>query len=80
MAKPHRIATQAHLDEAVAGLLAADARFHGISAKAGAIPFRRRREEGFEALMSIITSQQLSVAAADTIFGRLKKAVVPFAP
>jgi len=80
MAKPHRIATQAHLNEAVAGLLAADARFHGIATKAGTIPFRRRREEGFEALMSIITSQQLSVAAADTIFGRLKKAVVPFAP
>src|SRR3569832_672102 len=80
MAKPHRIATQAHLDEAIAGLLAADARFHGIAAKAGTIPFRKRREEGFEALMSIITNQQLSVAAADTIYGRLKKAMVPFAP
>jgi DNA-3-methyladenine glycosylase II len=80
MAKPHRIATQAQLEEAVAALITADARLHGIAARAGTLPFRRRREEGFEALMSIITSQQLSIAAADTIFARLKKAVVPFTP
>jgi DNA-3-methyladenine glycosylase II len=80
MAKPHRIATQAHLDEAVAALLAVDDRLHGIAARAGALSFRKRREEGFEALMSIITNQQLSIAAADTIFARLKKAVVPFTP
>ena len=30
--------------------------------------------------MAIVTSQQLSAAAADTIFGRLKAAVVPFEP
>jgi DNA-3-methyladenine glycosylase II len=80
MAKPHRIATQAHLDQAVAGLLAADRRLRGIAERAGALPFRKRREEGFEALMSIITNQQLSIAAADTIFARLKTAVVPFTP
>ena len=38
------------------------------------------REEGFEALMSIVASQQLSAAAADTIFGRLKAAIEPFEP
>jgi DNA-3-methyladenine glycosylase II len=80
MAKPNRIATQAHLDQAVAALLAADQRLHDVAERVGALPFRRRREEGFEALMSIITSQQLSIAAADTIFARLKKAVVPFTP
>jgi DNA-3-methyladenine glycosylase II len=80
MAKPHRIATQVHLDQALAGLLAADRRLHEIAQRAGALPFRKRREEGFEALMSIITSQQLSVAAADTIFARLRKTVVPFTP
>ena len=44
-------------------------------------PFRLgTREEGFEALMSIVASQQLSAAAADTIFGRLKAAIEPFEP
>jgi DNA-3-methyladenine glycosylase II len=80
MAKPHRIATRAHLDEAMAALLAADGRLHGIAERAGVLPFRKRREEGFEALMSIITNQQLSTAAADTIFARLKAAVAPFTP
>ncbi len=44
------------------------------------MPFRGRRDEGFEALVSIVVSQQLSVAAADTIFGRVQQKVVPFAP
>jgi DNA-3-methyladenine glycosylase II len=44
------------------------------------MPFRARREEGFEALISIVVSQQLSVAAADTIFGRVKEKVSPFEP
>ncbi len=80
MAKPHRIATRADLDEALAGLMAADNRLHPIAGRAGEIPFVPRRKHGFEALMSIIVSQQLSIAAADTIFARLKKVVVPFTP
>jgi DNA-3-methyladenine glycosylase II len=80
MAKPHRIATRADLDKALAGLMAADKRLHSIAGRAGEIPFVPRRKHGFEALMSIIASQQLSVAAADTIFARLKNAVVPFTP
>ncbi|MBV8977924.1 MAG: DNA-3-methyladenine glycosylase 2 family protein [Alphaproteobacteria bacterium] len=51
-----------------------------MAARAGAIPFRARRAEGFEALISIVVSQQLSVAAADTIFGRLKAQLGPFVP
>jgi DNA-3-methyladenine glycosylase II len=78
MQKPHRIASKAHLDRAITALLAADARLHPVARRAGALGFRRRRDEGFEALASIIVSQQLSVAAADTIFRRLKVVVTPF--
>ncbi len=80
MAKPNRIATRAHLDTGIAHLLAADKRLHPVAKRAGEIPFRSRREEGFEALISIVVSQQLSVAAADTIFARVKAKVAPFAP
>jgi DNA-3-methyladenine glycosylase II len=80
MPKPHRIASKAHLDEAIAGLLAADTRLHPVAKRVGALPFKTRRTEGFEALVSIVVSQQLSVAAADTIFGRVKDKVVPFGP
>ncbi len=48
--------------------------------RAGKPPHRHRRKEGFEELLSIVVSQQLSVAAADTIFGRVKQKVVPFDP
>jgi DNA-3-methyladenine glycosylase II len=80
MPKPHRITSKAHLDDAVAGLLAADKRLHPVAKRVGEMPFRARREEGFEALISIVVSQQLSVAAADTIFGRVKERVLPFEP
>jgi DNA-3-methyladenine glycosylase II len=80
MPKPHRIASKKHLDRAVTELLAADKRLHPVAERVGAMPHRSRREEGFEALVSIVVSQQLSVAAADTIFGRVKARVTPFAP
>src|ERR1700685_1816261 len=80
MAKPHRIATRAHLDRALVHLLAADTRLHPVKQRVGEVPFRSRREEGFEALISIVVSQQISVAAADTIFGRVKAKVAPFSP
>ena len=80
MPKPNRIATRAHLAKGLAHLLAADKRLHPVARRAGEIPFRSRREEGFEALISIVVSQQLSVAAADTIFGRVKAKVAPFVP
>ena len=50
-----------------------------IVKRVGTLPLGAR-EEGFEALMSIVASQQLSAAAADTIFGRLKAAIEPFEP
>ena len=80
MPKPHRIASQAHLDEAIEALVAADRRLAAVIARIGRPSFTRRRNEGFEALISIIVSQQLSVAAADTIFARIKEKVAPFEP
>ncbi len=80
MSKPHRIASPAHLDEAIAHLLAADRRFHAIIARTGRPAFVPRRRHGFERLIDIVASQQLSIAAADTIFRRLKEKVVPFEP
>ena len=80
MPKPHRITTPGELDAAVAALLAADARLHPVLARTGKPPHRHRRKDGLEALVEIVISQQLSTAAADTIFGRVKQKVVPFDP
>jgi DNA-3-methyladenine glycosylase II len=80
MPKPHRIASAKHIDDAIAALIAADKRFHPMVKRAGKPPFLPRRKHGFEALMDIVVSQQLSIAAADTIFGRVKEKVVPFDP
>jgi len=79
MPKPNRIATKTHLDDAVAGLIAADPRLMPIAGRVQ-IPFVPKRKHGFEALVSIVVSQQLSVAAADTIFARVKQKVRPFTP
>jgi DNA-3-methyladenine glycosylase II len=80
MTKPHRISSAKQLDEAVAALIAADKRLAPVLKRAGPPQFVPRRRHGFEALMSIITSQQLSTTAGDTIFGRLREKVVPFDP
>jgi DNA-3-methyladenine glycosylase II len=80
MPKPHRIASAKHIDEAIAALIAMDKRFYPVVKRAGKPPFVPRRKHGFEALMDIVVSQQLSIAAADTIFGRVKEKVVPFDP
>lgn len=80
MPKPHRIASADQLDKAVAALLAADRRLHPVVKRTGKPGFVPRRKHGFEALLSIVVSQQLSNAAADTIFARVKAKVVPFEP
>ncbi|MGN6516113.1 MAG: DNA-3-methyladenine glycosylase family protein [Rhizomicrobium sp.] len=80
MPKPHRISSAADQEAAIAALLAADGRFHPVLARTGHPPFRPRRRHGFEALVDIVVSQQLSIAAADTIFGRVKEKVSPFTP
>jgi DNA-3-methyladenine glycosylase II len=81
MAKPHRISSAQQLDDAIKALIAADARLDAVVARLKDKPkFVPRRKHGFEALVDIVVSQQLSVAAADTIFGRVKAKVVPFNP
>ena len=67
------IETHACIAEGTAHLCAVEPRFAYAVDQAGPPPLRRRRD-GFEALLSSIVSQQLSVAAADTIWRRLKAA------
>lgn len=67
------IVTEADLDEGAAALVACAPRFAEALARAGRPPLRRR-EDGFAALLRIMVSQQLSVAAAQTIWARLEAA------
>lgn len=60
----------------LAALIAADPRLHPIADASGDIPLRRRAAD-FEGLAQIITGQQVSVASAAAIFGRLKAMVDP---
>src|SRR4051812_48640869 len=70
-------------DKDVAGglqaLLKIDPWLRPIAEVTGPLPLRRR-EGGFEGLAHIITSQQISGAAAESIWGRVRAAVVPFTP
>ena len=50
-----------------------------VHALAGDPPLRRR-PEGFEGLARIIVGQQLSIASAEAIWGRLQGSVQPFDP
>ena len=80
MPKPHRISSQSQLHAAIDSLIAADRRLHPVLKRTGRPEFKPRRRHGFEALVDIVVSQQLSIAAADTIFGRVKEKVAPFDP
>jgi len=73
------ITTEADLDLAIAGLVAADPRFTALIATAGRPPLRRR-PHGFSGLAATIVSQQLSTASAGAIWARLAAAVDPFEP
>jgi DNA-3-methyladenine glycosylase II len=79
VAKIHRIRYRKDLDRAIASLAASDVHMRRVAKLVGPLSLGAR-EEGFEALMSIVASQQLSAAAADTIFGRLRTAIEPFEP
>ena len=59
--------------EGAAWLAAQDARFAEALALTGPLPLRRR-EDGFAALFDAIVSQQVSVASANAIWGRLAAA------
>jgi DNA-3-methyladenine glycosylase II len=69
--------TDADLDAGIAALIARDPRFADILAFAGR-PALRYRGGGFAGLASIIVSQQLSVASAAAIWGRLSTAFKTF--
>ena len=60
-------------------LIKIDPRLAPLAKATGPLPLRRR-EGGFEGLAHIITSQQISGAAAAAIWGRFKAAVDPFTP
>jgi DNA-3-methyladenine glycosylase II len=70
------IHTEADLDSALAGLIAADPRWRDALAAAGR-PMLRRRPDGFAGLASIVVSQQLSTASAKAIWQRLETALEP---
>ncbi len=67
------IETDACVAEGAAHLAAAEPRFAAALVQTGPLPLRRRKD-GFEPLLSAIVSQQVSVAAASAIWGRLKAA------
>ncbi len=67
------IQSQDCVAEGAAFLGAIEPRFADALAQTGPLPLRLRKD-GFEALLSAIVSQQVSVAAADAIWKRLKTA------
>ena len=67
------IKTDACVAEGAAYLAKLDPRFRDALTATGPLPLRLRKD-GFAALLDAIVSQQVSVAAADAIWGRLKKA------
>lgn len=67
------IETSECVAEGAAHLCSVEPRFGPALALTGPLPLRRRKD-GFEALLDAIVSQQVSVAAANAIWGRLKDA------
>ena len=67
-----RIDTEAQLAQAARHLVALEPRFAPVL-EAGPLPLRRR-SDGFEALLSAIVSQQVSVASAAAIWARMEAA------
>ncbi len=67
------ITSPACVAEGAEWLAAQDVRFAQALERTGPLPLRLRKD-GFAALLDAIVSQQVSVAAADAIWGRLKAA------
>ncbi len=76
---PHPALTDSMLEDGLAALAAADRDVARALAEAGPPPLRRR-EPGFEALLGAIVAQQVSKAAAATIWDRLACAADPLSP
>jgi len=68
-----RIISDVCVAEGAAVLAAREPRFAAVLKKSGPLPLRLRKD-GFSALMDAIVCQQISVAAAAAIWGRLKAA------
>ncbi len=73
------IESEADISEGVEALAGACGHMAGVYALTGPPPLRRR-PGGFEGLARIITGQQLSIASAGAIWGRLEKTVRPMDP
>jgi DNA-3-methyladenine glycosylase II len=69
--------SQADLDDAIMALVKLDPRLNPILEMAG-MPALRQREPGFEGLAQIVCGQQVSVASASAIWGRVSAAFDPF--
>jgi len=69
--------TQADLEDAVTALVSLDSRLEPVLELTG-MPALRRREPGFAGLAAIVCGQQLSVASAAAIWGRVSTAFDPF--
>ncbi len=67
------ITSDACVSEGAAALAAMDPRFASALEQTGPLPLRLRKD-GFSALLDAIVSQQISVAAAAAIWGRMKAA------
>jgi DNA-3-methyladenine glycosylase II len=72
-----RLDTQADLENAIATLVKQDPRLKPVLQVAG-MPALRRREPGFAGLAAIVSGQQLSIASAAAIWGRVSAAFDPF--
>jgi DNA-3-methyladenine glycosylase II len=69
--------SQADLDAAIEALVKQDPRLKPVLQIAG-MPALRRRDPGFTGLAAIVCGQQLSVASARAIWGRVSAAFDPF--
>jgi DNA-3-methyladenine glycosylase II len=72
-----RLNTQADLENAIRTLVKQDPRLEPVLKIAG-MPALRRREPGFAGLAAIVSGQQLSIASAAAIWGRVSAAFDPF--
>ena len=71
------IADEARLRDAAEALRAKDPKLVETLLSIGGPPPLRRREPGFAGLAAIIVSQQVSVASANAILGRLEARIAP---
>ena len=69
---PERIENREILENQLDCLVSIDKRLEPIRKIAGEVPLRRR-EGGFEGMAKIVTSQLLSVASANAIYGRFEE-------